>query len=266
MAFGAPDTRVSDRKQEISEDQARGGPRFSLVPARSDSPERMDQPGLDPEEVREAHRVLRIVNRQFFGGLWVLRRELRRWIDQVQPPRDLCVLDLGSGSGDLLLEARKYLLALNFKASVLGVDRDPIPLAMARESGVTSVKANALNLPFPDRSSDLVCAIKFAHHFSGAELDQLICEMARVAKSRVLILDIRRNWLAYAGFVCWSWLFTKNALVRFDGPLSVRRGFLPEELLRVAHRVSGYQWTVRRYAGFQIVLVGERETMQRIKP
>ena len=82
--------------------------------------------------------------------------------------------------------------------------------------------------------------------------------MARVASRRVVVLDIRRHWLAYWGFVAWSRAFTRNRLVRYDGPLSVLRGFTDEELLATAAPLTAFEWTVRRSLGFQLTLVGRR--------
>ena len=232
------------------------------TPKRSEEPEQMDQPGLEPELVREAHQVLRTVNRQFFGAGWVLRRELRSWTKEEKLPQALTLLDLGAGSGDLMLEANQMLKKLGHSPHALAVDRDPIPLAMARQDRLFALQADALQLPLPDRCCDLVCAIKFAHHFSGPALVKLLAEMGRVSRSRVLVLDIKRDWLAYAGFVAWSRVFTRTPLVRFDGPLSVRRGFLPKELLEAARHVEEFEWSVRRYAGFQLALVGRRQTQR----
>lgn len=74
----------------------------------------------------------------------------------------------------------------------------------------------------------------------------------------MIVLDIRRHWFAYAGFVAWSRLFTRNRLVRFDGPLSVLRGFTAGELLAASAGCRAFRWSVRRYLGFQIALIGRR--------
>ena len=113
---------------------------------------------------------------------------------------------------------------------------------------------------------DLVTAIKFAHHFTGAPLKRLLGEMTRVARHRVVILDIRRHWLAYWGFRTWSLLFTTNRLVRYDGPLSVLRGFTRAELLRESASIANYSWEVRSYLGFQLALVGRRHTDPNQRP
>jgi SAM-dependent methyltransferase len=229
------------------------------TPARRHDPEWMDAPGLPADEVAEAYRVLRRVNRQFFGGLRPILREARRLIDEDRPgPAPPSILDVGSGSGDLPAAIREDLGRSGIPTVVLALDRDPTAPGMASRSGLHAVRADALRLPFGDRSIDLVSATKFAHHFSGAALARLLSEMSRVARRRVVVLDIRRHWLAYYGFVAWSRVFTRNRLVRHDGPLSVLRGFTIEELTDLSSRFSDFDWSVRRYAGFQIALVGRR--------
>ena len=172
--------------------------------------------------------------------------------------RVFTVLDVGSGSGDIPLDAGLRLTGLPGGSAVLALDRDPTAVALARRSGLNVVRGDALRLPFADASVDLVTAVKFAHHFQGRALSRLVAEMARVARRRVLVLDIRRHWFAYWGFVAWSRVFTRNRLVRYDGPLSVLRGFTANELADLGDALPGFHWTVRRYAGFQLALVGRR--------
>lgn len=221
----------------------------------------MDAPGLPAGEVAEAYRVLRRVNRQL-GNLRTLRREVDRMTAEDGPwPAGLAVsaLDVGSGSGDLAWALGQRLAAGRPGGSaVYALDRDPTAVALAGRAGLAVVRGDALRIPCADASVDLVTAVKFAHHFKGSALARLLVEMARVARRRVLVLDIRRHWLAYYGFVAWSRAFTSNRLVRHDGPLSVLRGFTPGELAALGTAVPAFQWTVRRYAGFQLALVGRR--------
>ena len=148
------------------------------------------------------------------------------------------VLDVGSGSGDIPRLSASTRLA-GHRARVLALDRDPTAVALGPPIGLDVVRGDALRLPFADASIDLVTAVKFAHHFSGRGLARLLAEMARVARRRVIVLDIRRHWLAYWGFVAWSRVFTRNRLVRHDGPLSVLRGFTPDELAALARTPGG---------------------------
>ena len=178
---------------------------------------------------------------------------------EVRPtPRPLWVLDVGSGSGDLASFSAEILNSRGFSTTAIVLDRDPTAVLLARASLSDVVLGDALRLPCPDASIDIVTAVKFAHHFHGPALQRLVSEMARVAAHRVIVLDIRRHWLAYWGFVAWSRIFTRNRLVRNDGPLSVLRGFTRPELLDATAGLDSFSWQVRPYAGFQLALVGTR--------
>ncbi len=232
-------------------------PRF-WTPVRRHDPELMDAPGLDESEVADAYRVLRRVNRQL-GNLLAMRRELARALRE-DPVNDAgpSVLDVGSGSGDIPGDLSARLDRRGGHASVYVLDRDPTALALADRQALRTVRGDALNLPFASASIDLITAVKFAHHFHGPRLALLVAEMSRVARHRVIVLDIRRHWLAYWGFVLWSRVFTTNRLVRHDGPLSVLRGFTARELAEVAAPLLRFSWSVRHYPGFQLALVGRR--------
>jgi ubiquinone/menaquinone biosynthesis C-methylase UbiE len=232
---------------------------WSLTPARRDDPELMDAPGLPESEVAAAYRVLGRVNRQL-GHRASMRRELDRCLAEDFGGREprLSLLDLGSGSGDIPRDLRDRLTRGAIAGVVVALDHDPTAVQLAQRDPLDVVRGDALRLPFADRSIDLVTAIKFAHHFSGDALAALVAEMARVAARRVVVLDIRRHWLAYWGFVAWSRLLTRNRLVRFDGPLSVLRAFTATELLALTTSLPAFDWTVRSYLGFQLALVGRR--------
>ena len=229
---------------------------WAWTPARRDAPELMDAPGLLEAEVEDAYRVLRRVNKQL-GNLRTIRREFLRFVrEDVVGSSTMNVLDVGSGSGDIP-DAISQLLP-GWDIQVVALDRDATAVASARRGSLSVVQGDALHLPFADRSIDLVIAVKVAHHFHGPSLFRLLGEMSRVAQHRVVVLDIRRHWLAYWGFRAWSFVFTRNRLVRHDGPLSVLRGFTREELVSLAARITEFDWTVRSYAGFQLALVGRR--------
>lgn len=217
----------------------------------------MDAPGLPPAEIADAYRVLRRVNRQL-GNRRALGRELARFLREDSPASPVALLDVGSGSADLLTTLRVAVERQGLAAVPVALDRDAVALDLAARDGLPAIRADALRLPFADQAIDLVTAVKFAHHFEGAGLSRLLAEMARVARRRVIVLDIERHWLAYAGFLAWSRLCTRNRLVRHDGALSVLRGFTTAELMEVARPLAGWSWIVRGYRPFQLALVGRR--------
>src|SRR4029079_13832156 len=96
------------------------------APARRDEPELMDAARLDEDEVCDAYRVLRRVNRQL-GNQHTMERELRRYLEE--EPRGgeaLTVLDVGSGSGDIVGALRERLEARRVRLDAVALDRDAL--------------------------------------------------------------------------------------------------------------------------------------------
>jgi ubiquinone/menaquinone biosynthesis C-methylase UbiE len=98
--------------------------------------------------------------------------------------------------------------------------------------GNRAVVADALSIPFQDRSFDLVSCSLFAHHLEPAELARFAREALRVSRCAVLINDLVRHplhlALVYAGFP-----LMRSYVSRFDGLASVRRAYVPAEMRRI---------------------------------
>src|SRR5439155_3543962 len=95
-----------------------------------------------------------------------------------------------------------------------------------------AVVADALALPFPDSTFDLVSSSLFAHHLQPDELARFGNEALRVSRCAVLINDLIRSpihlALVYTGFP-----LMRSYVSRFDGPVSVRRAYVPQELKEI---------------------------------
>src|SRR5206468_3339755 len=71
---------------------------------------------------------------------------------------------------------------------------------------------------------------------SGIDALNLLREMNRVARARVIVSDLRRSWLAAAGLWIVSFPLGFHAVSRHDGVVSVMRGFTPNELVDTVHK------------------------------
>lgn len=111
------------------------------------------------------------------------RARAARLVQSWRPER---ILDLAAGSGDLALAIKRRLP----DARIVAADFSPEMLAVARAKGVEeTIVADALQLPFPDRSFD--CATIAFGLRNIADWAAALREMARVlaTNGHLLILD-----------------------------------------------------------------------------
>jgi hypothetical protein len=97
-----------------------------------------------------------------------------------------------------------------------------------------------------------VVASQVLHHFAHDEAVQLVREMHRVAKRRVVIADLRRSWVAAAGLWLVSFPLGFHKVSRHDGVVSILRGFEPTELRAIVRDAVGITPEVKRRLGWRI--------------
>jgi hypothetical protein len=88
----------------------------------------------------------------------------------------------------------------------------------------------------------------------GEQLVHFLRELRRVARFGVVVSDLRRG--AWPLLVTWTTLHLVSAspLIRHDGPMSIRRGFLQAELLALAEAAGWKGPQVFRRAFFRFAL------------
>lgn len=212
--------------------------------------ELLDHPDADPAVVRESlHHIARA--NWWFGGWWAVRRGLVTLLAD-SPRASLTVLDIGCGSADLLCRAVRWAARRGIRLIPLGLERHRAAAALARQAAVPTLLAAAPDLPFRERSVDLVIASQLLHHFAP-ETIVAICQAAdRLARRGVLVADLRRSRIAAAGFRVGSRLLGFDPVTRADGLTSVRRGFTEAELSDLIGQ-AGARARVVRSPGYRLV-------------
>lgn len=228
----------------------------SLAPRRRRGIEHLDDPSTDPA-LRE--RSLRDVRRAnlVLGGTWAVLAELSRALGSLGS--DCTLLDVGTGLADIPDAARRRASRRGVRLVAYGVDE---AATLARVSAALldgSVCADVRQLPFADSSVDVVTCSQLLHHFPDAELTVVLRELHRVARKRVIVSDIRRSWIAAAGFWLVTWPLGFHPVSRHDGFVSVLRGFVPDELARHVLEATGQRGEVRRHLGFRVTASWEKQ-------
>ena len=222
-----------------------------LTPPRCRGVEILDDPSIDPAlRARSLGDVTR--SNRLLGGLRAALVEVRAARRGVVGP--LTLLDVGTGLADIPHQAAAEARRAGGSLTAIAVDGAASLLAAARDRVAYAVCANGLALPFRDGSVDVVMCSQLMHHFDDAGARRLIRELNRVARHAVIVADLRRSWIAAAGFWALSFPLGFHRITRHDGVVSVLRGFTTAELAGLVSAETGATPIVRRRLGFRITV------------
>jgi ubiquinone/menaquinone biosynthesis C-methylase UbiE len=193
---------------------------------RTVTQEILDSPQCPADDAAASLRDMSRINR-WFGGVATSRKLIER-VAGVTGKKHFSMLEVAAGFGDVPRLAAGQLARQGITLEITLLDRMPSHLLR----GKRSVVADALALPFPDGSFDLISCSLFAHHLEPAEVAQFVSEGLRVSRCAVLINDLIRHplhlALVYAGFP-----LMRSYVSRFDGVASVRRAYTLQEMREI---------------------------------
>lgn len=228
---------------------------------RLDRPELMDTRALSARELRGALRFLSLTNR-FFGGTAVVLDKLNRWSARWPPDKTVSILDVGTGLGDIPVAIARWAARRNRKIRVVGIDIVDEIVGLARTHVDRSPRIeirrdDVRDLHRRGERFDYVIASLFLHHIPPRESAGVMACLDALANRGVIVSDLHRSRMSLAAVSLLSGVLG-NAVVRHDGPLSVRRAFRPEELSNLAARAGLAYLSVRREPWFRVSLSGEK--------
>ena len=222
---------------------------------RSTRAELMDDFSIGGEELREALRELRRLNRIFAAAGPTIYGVDRLW-REAGKPSTLSILDVGAGSGDVNRKLLRWADADLVDISILLVDMTEEACAEARilyqgEKRVSVIRKDLFDLS--DREADVVTGTQFVHHFHDDSLCNVVSGMLHASRLGVVINDIHRHAVAWSAVWVMTRLLSSNRYILHDGPLSVAKGFRSEDWRQLekclGHSGLSYSWRpLFRYA------------------
>lgn len=226
--------------------------------------ELMDRPDVDLGELSRTLEDLAWINR-WLGGTRLVRGRLESLFATLPSP--IRILDVATGNADIPRAIARWGRRHDLRIQIEAVDSHAQILALARQASQAYAEihirqGDALNLPYRDGSFDVVLASLILHHMEGERQVRLLGELYRVARVAVVVNDLRRGRWPF--LVTWGSLrlVSRSRIIHHDGPVSVRRGFLAEELLALAREAGWARARVSRHAFFRLALIGEKPTNQ----
>lgn len=214
---------------------------------RSEQTEIIDDMALDRETSADVHRELDVINR-WLGGYATTIAALEALLGRGSS--DVRILDVGAGGGAMARELVAWGRRQSRRVEVVSVDLSGGAVAfageqLAGERRASVVQADVLALPFAAGTFDAAVCTLFLHHFRQSDAARILMALASASRQGVVVNDLHRHPLAYAGIWLLTRLFGANPIVRHDGPLSVLRAFRRadfDELERATGLTLDAQW------------------------
>jgi len=207
----------------------------------ADAVEMMDRPASFGE-LAGALRAITQLNR-FFGGRRLTLRHVRRLLAALPADRLVTVLDVGAGAADIPVALARWARRRGRRIRVLALDRDSATLTYARGYAaaypeITLVQGDALALPVPPGSVDIVISAMTLHHLQPEEAVRYLAEIDTVSRLGWVVNDLVRGRVAHRLVWAATRLFSRNAMARHDGPMSILRSYTPSELASLCEKAG----------------------------
>jgi len=226
--------------------------------SRSTESELLDDFSLSGAELNNALDKIASIN-QLLGGNRVTVSGVSTLIQGLPSDREIRIVDIGCGNGDMLRTLAGYAAKNGLNFRLTGIDANRAAIEHARElsrdsSSITYECQDFLTQPDQGRYDIVLCTLTL-HHFSDAEIHQLITLFQSRAALGIVINDLHRHRLAYYLFRVICYVFRLSELNRNDGLVSILRGFKKKDLHAFSRNLTGnvsirwkwafrYQWII----------------------
>jgi 2-polyprenyl-3-methyl-5-hydroxy-6-metoxy-1,4-benzoquinol methylase len=222
---------------------------------RSEEKEIMDDLECNGWEVAQTLKELRTINR-LLGGNNVTSSGLKILIEN-QQAQSLTIADLGCGGGDMAVHIKKWAVKNGLDLHVIGIDANPNIIHLAKEKvkkeniSIEFKEGNVFDSEYIKEPVDIQTCTLFTHHFTSAELVEILGNLKNKTRIGFVINDLHRNFFAYYSIKLLTYFFSRSRMVKNDAPLSVLRSFKKkdwEEILAASgiekYKIS-WHWAFR---------------------
>jgi len=195
--------------------------------------EKLELADLDLNRFRRTIRQFKLINYLLSASSRLMRKQFFTIMEQ-DTQRIYTLLDVGAGGCDIAIRAAREARRRGLKLNITALDNDARILPIAYQATrdypeIRIVEGNALDLSQLG-SFDFVFSNHFLHHLAWDDIKIFLERVVAQTRLAFVINDLKRSNWAYLGFTIFSGLLTRRSFHFYDGRLSIRRGFLPEEL------------------------------------
>lgn len=229
---------------------------------RSHQPEIMDELDLQGDEMKILMNDLKIVNR-WLGGNKITLDGLKVLLKNHPKSEKITIVDFGCGDGEMLRQCAKFGKKNGYNFDCIGIDFNSFILgeAIAKSKSFPNVQFQTKNV-FSEVETlpecDIALTTLFLHHFKNEQIESLLKKILDKTTIGLIVNDLQRSKLAFNLFKIASNIFLKTEVARYDGLVSVARGFRKKELENLSQKITTessiinwrwafrYQWIINK--------------------
>jgi 2-polyprenyl-3-methyl-5-hydroxy-6-metoxy-1,4-benzoquinol methylase len=228
---------------------------------RSTREEILDQPGISQTLLKKNFAEMDFINR-WLGGTALTLKGLNSLLKDKE--KHYSILDIGCGSGKMLVELSKWLKRKGIKASLTGIDINSEAIKIAQKKKHSEINFQYGSYTNVNDSFDVIISSLFCHHLSDKEFTNFLQFSKEKSKLGFIINDLNRHPIPY--YIIWflSRAFNGTKLLRNDAPLSVLRGFKRVELLKNLQQAGIKNVSIQRNWAFRYLITSKTTDEQQI--
>ncbi len=216
---------------------------------RTTAAESMDDFDMEGEVLRDALDKIASINK-LLGGNALTLSGVKKLLQNVSKSDVITIVDIGCGNGDMLREMAKYGNDHGYIFNLIGIDANAFTIKHAQQlsndfPNITYVCENVFELDFAKLNCDIVLCTLTLHHFTDAEILQLMRTFADFSNIGVVVNDLHRSKAAYRLFELICSIFGLNEMSREDGLISILRGFKKPELEAYSEKLNLKKYSIR---------------------
>ena len=226
---------------------------------RSKEEELMDDFSIQGAVLRDTLDQLGRINK-WLGGNRITLNGIDHLLNNCSREKTYTIMDLGCGHGDMLRQVADYGRRKQFTFRLLGIDANEDAIDYAKELSVSypEIEFSSQDIfseQFKEETCDIALCTLFLHHFSEAEILELLEQLKQQSNLGIVVNDLQRSEIAYGLFRLLG-VTISNQMVKQDGLTSILRAFKKEELINMSNKLAlpfeikwrwafRYQWIIK---------------------
>jgi len=224
---------------------------------RSYQKELMDGDDIPFPAMAQTLKELNIVNTRL-GGHAITLNGVKELMNNKKP---LVVCEIGCGGGDNLFAVYKYCLKKEIPVRFIGIDMNPECIAFAKqqypELPCEWICNDYALTNLSGKEPEIIFSSLFCHHFTDAQLVEMLQWLKKNSRSGFFINDLHRHWLAYYLIKYITMFFSRSYLVKNDACLSVARSFRKNEWKELFQQAGVTLYSISWKWAFRWLVIGK---------